>query len=62
LGYLATKAALTKSTAADLGSADPLRSNLYEAVGIFLEGAHILQTEGVAQGTPKALGNAAASI
>ncbi|HEY9888289.1 MAG TPA: Sll0314/Alr1548 family TPR repeat-containing protein [Candidatus Obscuribacterales bacterium] len=53
---LLTKATLTKQTAAQLASADPLRSNLYEAVGIFLEGAHILQTEGVAQGTPKALG------
>jgi len=52
---LETKAALTKQTAADLSGVDPLRSNLYEAVGIFLEGAHILQTQGVAQGTPKAL-------
>ena len=53
---LADKANLTKSTAADISDSDPLRSNLYEAVGIFLEGAHILQTQGVAQGTPRALG------
>ncbi|MEM6521448.1 MAG: Sll0314/Alr1548 family TPR repeat-containing protein [Cyanobacteria bacterium P01_C01_bin.70] len=53
---LAAKAALTEQTAARLTNTDPLRSNLYEAVGIFLEGAHILQTEGIAQGTPKALG------
>lgn len=53
---LEAKAALTKRTATELRGADPLRSNLYEAVGIFLEGAYILQTQGVAQGTPKALG------
>ncbi|NER79168.1 MAG: hypothetical protein F6K42_06215 [Leptolyngbya sp. SIO1D8] len=53
---LLAKAELTQQTASALSSSDPLRSNLYEAVGIFLEGAHILQTEGIAQGTPKALG------
>lgn len=53
---LKTKALLTKETARALSGSDPLRSNLYEAVGIFLEGAHVLQTEGVARGTPKALG------
>lgn len=53
---LASKAALTQQTATELAGSDDLRSNLYEAVGVFLEGAHILQTEGVAQGTPKALG------
>jgi tetratricopeptide (TPR) repeat protein len=53
---LRQKAQLTKRTATLLTNTDPLRGNLYEAVGIFLEGAHILQTEGVAQGTPKALG------
>lgn len=56
LDTLETKAVLTKETAIQLEGADPLRSNLYEAVGIFLEGAHIIQTEGLAQGTPKALG------
>ena len=53
---LASKAALTQQTATELAESDALRSDLYEAVGVFLEGAHILQTEGVAQGTPKALG------
>lgn len=53
---LATKAALTQQAATQLAPTDPLRGNLYEAVGIFLEGAHVLQTEGVARGTPKALG------
>jgi tetratricopeptide (TPR) repeat protein len=33
-----------------------LRGHLYAAVGIFLEGAHLLRTEGIAQGTPRALG------
>lgn len=53
---LASKATLTKQTATQIASSDPLRGNLYEAVGIFLEGAHILQTQGIAQGTPRALG------
>lgn len=53
---LADGASLTEQTAMQLSSSDPLRSHLYEAVGTFLEGAYILQTEGVAQGTPKALG------
>jgi len=53
---LAAKAALTQQTATQLTPTDPLRGNLYEAVGIFLEGAHILQTDGIARGTPKALG------
>ncbi|MEL7314602.1 MAG: Sll0314/Alr1548 family TPR repeat-containing protein [Cyanobacteria bacterium J06559_3] len=50
-----SKAALTKETAIALAETDPLRGNLYEAVGIFLDGAYILQTEGIAQGTPRAL-------
>ncbi len=49
------KSELTKRAAAELATFDPLRSNLYKAVGIFLEGAYILQVEGIAQGTPKAL-------
>ncbi|MDB9526709.1 hypothetical protein PN498_11965 [Oscillatoria sp. CS-180] len=53
---LRTKASLTEETAAELAGRDPLRSNLYEAVGIFLRGAYILQTDGIAQGTPRALG------
>lgn len=46
----------TQDTAEALYGSDELRANLYEAVGIFLEGAHILQTEGIAGGTPRALG------
>ncbi len=53
---LYNQAKLTEQTAQQLSSSDPLRSNLYEAVGTFLEGAYILQTDGIAQGTPKALG------
>jgi tetratricopeptide (TPR) repeat protein len=44
-------------TAADaLKTSDPLRGHLYKAVGIFLQGAHVLKTQGVARGTPEALG------
>lgn len=52
---VATKAALTKSTAEALLETDPLRGHLYSAVGIFMEGAHIMSTEGVARSTPAAL-------
>jgi len=52
---LLTKAELTQETAIAIESADPLRGHLYQAVGIFLEGAHVLQTQGVARGTPRAL-------
>ncbi|MGD1899435.1 MAG: Sll0314/Alr1548 family TPR repeat-containing protein [Phormidesmis sp.] len=50
------RAQLTEQTARDLVSSDPLRGHLYTAVGIFLRGAHLLKTEGVAKGTPTALG------
>lgn len=50
------KAQLTQSAAAAIATSDPLRSNLYEAVGIFLEGAYIIQTQGIARATPTALG------
>ncbi|MEO1094564.1 MAG: Sll0314/Alr1548 family TPR repeat-containing protein [Cyanobacteria bacterium J06638_28] len=50
------QAKLTQESAAAIANSDALRSNLYSAVGIFMEGAYILQAEGVAQGTPKALG------
>lgn len=62
LGYLAEdpgslleKAQLTQSTAAALKATDPLRGHLYTAVGIFMEGAHVIQTRGVARGTPTVL-------
>jgi tetratricopeptide (TPR) repeat protein len=46
----------TQSAAQTLQSTDELRGHLYTAVGTFLEGAYVLKTEGVAQGTPRALG------
>ncbi|MGB6297384.1 MAG: Sll0314/Alr1548 family TPR repeat-containing protein [Rivularia sp. (in: cyanobacteria)] len=45
----------TLDTAKKLISSDPLRGNLYAAVGHFLEGAVILTREGTARGVPKAL-------
>lgn len=50
-----TEAALTRSTAEALLETDPLRGHLYTAVGIFMEGAHMMRTEGVARSTPAAL-------
>ena len=46
----------TQKTAEDLVAKDPLRSNLYQAVGHFLEGAYILSKDGTVKGTPQALG------
>lgn len=45
----------TQQTAAAL-TKDPLRSNLYQAVGHFLEGAYIFNRDGTVKGTPQALG------
>lgn len=56
LDEVAHRAKLTQETAAELKETDPLRGHLYTAVGLFLEGAHMLKTEGLAKGTPKALG------
>ena len=50
-----TNATNTRETAEALISTNPLRGNLYAAVGRFLEGAHTLQTEGTVRGTPAAL-------
>jgi tetratricopeptide (TPR) repeat protein len=55
LTELANRAQLTQDKADDLMESDPLRGHLYKAVGIFLEGAHVLQTQGIARGTPTAL-------
>jgi tetratricopeptide (TPR) repeat protein len=55
LDALLSKAQQTQSAAADLKATDPLRGHLYTAVGLFLEGAHGLQTRGLARGTPTAL-------
>jgi len=58
LPEVARRAQLTQETAQTLidSGLDPLRGNLYTAVGIFLEGAYVLKTDGVARGTPRALG------
>ncbi|PZV09695.1 MAG: hypothetical protein DCF32_01695 [Leptolyngbya sp.] len=55
LDKLAEQARLTQQTATALKETDPLRGHLYTAVGIFMEGAHVLQTQGIARGTPSAL-------
>lgn len=52
---LETEASLTRSTAETLLATDPLRGHLYSAVGIFMEGAHMMRTQGVARSTPAAL-------
>ncbi|NEP16503.1 MAG: tetratricopeptide repeat protein [Leptolyngbya sp. SIO4C1] len=53
---LAVRADLTHEKATALIETDPLRGNLYSAVGIFLQGAHRLKTQGVARSTPAVLG------
>lgn len=50
------RAIATQTTAEALKASDPMRGHLYSAVGVFLEGSHVMKTEGVAKGTPKALG------
>jgi tetratricopeptide (TPR) repeat protein len=55
LSQLEDRAQQTKAAAEALIETDPLRGHLYSAVGIFLEGAYILQTQGIARGTPTAL-------
>lgn len=52
---LLQRAQETQSTAEALIATDPLRGHLYAAAGIFLEGAHVLSTQGVTRGTPTAL-------
>jgi tetratricopeptide (TPR) repeat protein len=55
LSQLENYAQQTKTSAQNLLATDPLRGHLYSAVGIFLEGAYVLQTQGIARGTPTAL-------
>ncbi|HSM82128.1 MAG TPA: Sll0314/Alr1548 family TPR repeat-containing protein [Nodosilinea sp.] len=55
LDQLAEQARLTQETAEALKASDPLRGHLYSAVGVFMQGAHVLQTQGIARGTPSAL-------
>ncbi len=45
----------TRQSAEQLVKTDPLRGNLYIAVGNFLEGVYVVGTEGVVRGTPQAL-------
>ncbi|MEB3336630.1 MAG: Sll0314/Alr1548 family TPR repeat-containing protein [Leptolyngbyaceae bacterium] len=45
----------TRETAEALIKTNPLRGNLYAAVGHFLEGAYILSQQGTVRGTPEAL-------
>lgn len=52
---LAEDVALTQATAEALLDTDPLRGHIYSAVGIFMEGAHMMSTQGVARSTPAAL-------
>jgi len=53
---VATRASQTQAAAESLRVSDPMRAHLYAAVGTFLEGAYVLKTQGVAKGTPAALG------
>lgn len=55
IGTLESYSAKTLETAKKLIPSDPLRGNLYAAVGHFLEGAVILTREGTVSGAPKAL-------
>lgn len=54
-GTLEENAALTLQAAEPLIDSDPLRGNLYMAIGHFLEGTHTLMTQGTVRGTPAAL-------
>ncbi|MBW4468886.1 MAG: tetratricopeptide repeat protein [Stenomitos rutilans HA7619-LM2] len=46
----------TRETALSLVAKDPLRGNLYQAVGHFLQSAYIFSKDGTVKGTPQALG------
>ncbi len=54
-GSFNASATKTRETAEKLAGTNPLRGNLYTAVGHFLEGAYILEKEGTVRGTPQAL-------
>ncbi|MEL6224157.1 MAG: Sll0314/Alr1548 family TPR repeat-containing protein [Cyanobacteria bacterium J06627_8] len=49
---LGTEAEETLTAAQQLVDSDPLRGNLYTAVGHFMEGAHVLSTQSTVQATP----------
>lgn len=50
------QAAQTREAAQRMVSSDPLRGNLYLAVGHFLEAAYVFTKEGTVKGTPQVLG------
>jgi tetratricopeptide (TPR) repeat protein len=50
---LKTYAAKTKEAAKQMQGSDPLRANLYLAVGSFLEGTYVFQTEGAVSAIPR---------
>lgn len=52
---LKSYATQTREKAENLTQKDPLRGNLYTAVGHFLEGAYIISTEGTIKGMPDAM-------
>ncbi len=55
-GNFRAAAGKTRETAEALVKSDPLRGNLYIAMGNFLESAAIIQEKGIVRGTPSALG------
>ncbi|MGI0491219.1 Sll0314/Alr1548 family TPR repeat-containing protein [Alkalinema pantanalense CENA528] len=55
-GTFTTNATMTRETAEKLATSDPLRGNLYIAVGNFLEAASTINTQGMVRGMPTALG------
>lgn len=52
-----TYATQTRTTAEQLSKTDPLRSNLYQATGMFLEGGYIAATQGIVSSIPQLLGS-----
>lgn len=56
LNSLSTYATRTRESAAQLVRTDPLRGNIYQATGSFLEGAYIVSAQGMVSGIPQALG------
>ncbi|TVQ24277.1 MAG: hypothetical protein EA367_01740 [Leptolyngbya sp. DLM2.Bin15] len=52
---MGSRATLTREAAEALVETDPLRGNLYIAVGHFMEGAHVIMTQGTLRGSPTAL-------
>lgn len=55
-GDFGTNATMTRQVAEKLASTDSLRSDLYVAVGSFLEAASTVHSQGIVRGMPDALG------